>query len=326
MRYVIGVDGGQTSTTAVIADETGCLLGIGHGGPANHIHEPGGVERVQRSLADAIRGAISMADLQNARIAAACLGMTGGSEQMEAICVPVVPADRVIFGHDTRIALYSVTFGRPGVVIIAGTGAAAYGVNRSRQETWAGGWGYVLGDEGSAYWIAVRALNACCRASDGLEPPTQLLPLLLRHIEAEDLQHIHARIYSGRMVRPDIAALAEVVSLAAAQGDATARRILREAGKELALAVNAVIRGLHLEDEAVTVGTVGGVFRAGRAVLRPFREQVKQVAPHALIMAARVPAAVGAALMGLEAIDVPVHDALLANVESALPRLGAVKS
>src|SRR5579871_1795229 len=197
MRYVIGVDGGQTSTTAVIADETGCLLGIGHGGPANHIHEPGGVERVQRSLTDAIRGAITMADLQNARIAAACLGMTGGSEQMANICAPVVPAERLVFSHDTRIALYSVTFGRPGVVIIAGTGAAAYGVNHLGEQAKSGGWGYLLGDEGSGYWIAVRALNACCRAEDGLNPQTQMLSLFLRHLELEDISQVHARIYSG---------------------------------------------------------------------------------------------------------------------------------
>ncbi len=325
MRYVIGVDGGQTSTTAVIADETGCLLGIGHGGPANHIHEPGGVERVQRSLTDAIRGAVFMADLQNARIAAACLGMTGSSEQMERVCTPVVPTERLIFGHDTRIALYSVTFGRPGVVIIAGTGAAAYGINQYGEQAQSGGWGYLLGDEGSAYWIAVRALNACCRSSDGLNPPTQMTALLLRHLELEDLHQVHARIYSGRMARPDLAALAEIVSLAAAQGDAPARHILREAGKELALAVNAVIHRLHLEAEPITVGTVGGVFRAGRAVLRPFRERVKQVAPHAAIMPARVPAAVGATLMALETIDVSINDQLLANVQLALPRLGSVK-
>jgi glucosamine kinase len=325
MRYVIGVDGGQTSTTAVIADETGCLLGIGHGGPANHIHEPGGVERVQRSLTDAIRNAVTMADLQNARIAAACLGMTGGSEQMENVCAPVVPADRLIFGHDTRIALYSVTFGRPGVVIIAGTGAAAYGVNKLGKQAWSGGWGYLLGDEGSGYWIAVRALNACCRSVDGLNPPTQLLPLLLRHLELEDLQQVHTRIYSGRMARPDLAALSEIVSLASAQGDAMARQILREAGKELALAVNAVIQKLSLEAEPVTVGMVGGVFRAGRAVLRPFRERVKQVAPQATITPACVPAAVGAALMALEDIGIPIHDELLSNVRDALPRLGTVK-
>lgn len=326
MRYVIGVDGGQTSTTVVISDETGCLLGIGQGGPANHIHEPGGVERVRRSLSDAIRGALVMADLQNARIAAACLGMSGGSETMQQICAPIVPADRLIFGQDTRIALYSVTFGRPGVVVIAGTGSAAYGINDRGDQAAAGGWGYLLGDEGSGYWIALRALNACCRASDGLESPTQVLPLLLKHLEATDLSHLHHLVYSGKLARPELAALAEIVTRAAVQGDATARRILHEAGKELALTVNAVVQKLGVEQEPITIGTVGGVFRAGRAVLRSFRERVKRVAPLAIITPARVPGSVGAALMALEAIDVPLCDELLVNVNSALTRFGPVKT
>lgn len=326
MRYVLGVDGGQTSTTAVLADETGCLLGIGHGGPANHIHESGGVERVRHSLREAIRGAVSMADLENARIAAACLGMSGGTEVMEGVCVPVVPADQLIFGADTRIALYSVTLGQPGVVVIAGTGAAAYGVNADGKQAWAGGWGYLLGDEGSGYWIAVRALNACCRANDGIGPQTQLLPAMLQHFEAPDLKPIHRRIYSGEMARPDLAALAEVVSRTAAEGDAIARRILRDAGKELALIVNAVLIPLSLAQEPVTVGTVGGVFRAGRLVLRTFREVVQRTAPQAAIVPARVPAAVGAALMALETIGAPVRNGLLDNVQATLVRLGPVKT
>ncbi len=326
MRYVLGVDGGQTSTTAVIADETGCLLGIGHGGPANHIHEPGGVERVQRSVTESIRGAVAMADLDNARIAAACLGMTGGSKAMEEICAPVVPAETLIFGMDTQIALYSVTFGRSGAVVIAGTGAAAFGRNASGAEAAAGGWGYLLGDEGSGYWIAMRALNACCRAQDGIAPPTQLLPLFLQHLETPDLKHIHKRIYSGKMARPDIAALSEVVGRAAAQGDAPARRILREAGKELALTVNSVLLKLQMEREPVVVGTVGGVFRAGRLVLRTFREVVKRVAPEATILPSRVPASVGAVLMALEELNVCVDDRLLRKVEMSLPRLGTVKT
>lgn len=326
MRYVIGVDGGQTSTTAIIADETGCLLGIGHGGPANHIHESGGVERVRRSLSDAIRAARRMADLENARIAAACLGMTGGSAEMEAICEPVVPTDCLTLGQDTRIALYSVTFGRPGAVVIAGTGAAAYGLNNAGDEASAGGWGYLMGDEGSGYWIAVRALNACCRAADGLEPATQILPLLLQHFEYTDLKQIHRRVYSGDMARPDLAALSEIVGRAAAQGDAMARRILREAGKELAQIVVAVLKRLNLCDVPVTVGTVGGVFRAGRLVLRPFREAVYRDAPAADIIPSRVPSAVGAALMALEEIGVPATDGLLAQVQATLPRIGPVKT
>lgn len=327
MRYVIGVDGGQTSTTAVVADESGCLLGIGHGGPANHIHEPGGGERIRRSLSDAIRGALTMADLENARIAAACLGMTGGGDEaMRALCAPLVPSDTILFGQDTRIALYSVTFGRPGVVVISGTGAASYGLNACGDGASAGGWGYLMGDEGSGYWIALRALNACCRAHDSIGPPTQLLPLLLQHTETPDLRHLHRRVYSGALSRPDIAALSEVVGRAAAAGDATATRILRDAGRELALIVNAVIVKLALQQEPVTVGTVGGVFRAGRFVLRSFREAVKRVAPNANITSARVPSAVGAALMALDELGVPAHDDLFARVEATLPRLGAVKT
>jgi N-acetylglucosamine kinase-like BadF-type ATPase len=325
MRYVIGVDGGQTSTTAVIADETGCLLGIGQGGPANHIHEPGGVERVRRAVTDAIRGAVTMADLENARIAAACLGMTGGSAAMEAVCAPVVPADQMILAQDTRIALYSVTFGRPGAVVIAGTGASAYGRNRQDEEALAGGWGYLLGDEGSGYWIALRALNACCRAADGIGPTTQLLPLLLQHLEAPDLQSIHKQVYSGKMARPDIAALSAVVGRAAAQGDSTARRILHDAGKELALIGTAVLRKLRWEQEPVMVGTVGGVFRAGRMVLRTFREVVKRTTPEVVIVPSRVPSAVGAVLLALEEIGVPMQDTLLTRVETTLPHLGAMK-
>lgn len=326
MRYVIGVDGGQTSTTAVIADDTGCLLGIGHGGPANHIHEAGGIERVRRSLADSIRGATRMADLENARISAACLGMTGGTEVMEAICAPVVPTDRIIFGQDTRVALYSVTFGRPGAVVIAGTGAASLARNESGQEASGGGWGYLMGDEGSGYWIAVRALNACCLAADGIAPPTQILPALLQTLELSDLQAIHRKVYSGEWIRPDIAALAETVGRAAAQGDATAKRILREAGRELALIVNAVLKRADMHRGPVIVGTVGGVFRSGRFVLRTFREVVQSVAPEAEIISAKVPCAVGAAVMALEEIGIRVNDGLLDRVQATLPRLGPVKT
>ena len=325
MRYVLGVDSGQT-TTAIVADETGCLLGMGMGGPALNLQEPGGAARAQKSLGDAIAGAVRMADLQNARIAACCLGTRGDQAQTEVVCAPVVPTADLIFVPDTRIALYSVTLGRPGVVVAAGVSAGAYGVNASGESASCGGWGSLMGDEGSGYWIALRALNACCRAHDGIDAPTSLLPLVLRHLDAEDLPHVQRLMASDRLRCADVAGLSEVVSRAAAQGDKTARRILREAGKELALGAQSALRRLNMEGDAVIVGTVGGVFRAGRAVLRTFREMVLQTAPNARIVPARVPPAAGAALIALEAIDVPVRDDILTNLEAALPRLQLVKS
>jgi N-acetylglucosamine kinase-like BadF-type ATPase len=326
MRYVLGVDGGQTATTAIVADETGCLLGMGMGGPAHNLQEPGGIARAQKSLGDAITGAVRMADLQNARIAACCLGARSDREQIEVVCTPIVPTADLIFVPDTRIALYSVTLGRPGVVVVAGVSAGAYGVNARGEHASCGGWGSLLGDEGSGYWIAMRALNACCRAHDGIDAPTSLLPLVLKHLDVADLPHMQRLLSSERLRSADVAGLSEVVSRAAAQGDKTARRILREAGKELALGAQSVLRRLNMEGETVTVGTVGGVFRAGRTVLRTFREMVLQTAPNARIAPARVPPAVGAALIALEAIGIPACEDLLTNLEAALPRLQTVKA
>src|SRR5437867_9219076 len=101
MRHVLGIDGGQTSTVAVIADERGRLVGIGRGGPADHIHEPGGIERIRRSLKDAITEARANAGDSKLLLEAAYLGMTGGSEEMRAVCEPVVPAKRMTLGHDS---------------------------------------------------------------------------------------------------------------------------------------------------------------------------------------------------------------------------------
>lgn len=327
MRYVLGVDGGQTRTLAVVADETGKLLGMGLGGPANHIHEPGGIERVTRSLTDAIQGALSQAGLSSkASLSAACLGMTGGSEAMEAICTPLVPSERILFGHDTRIALYSVTMGRPGVVVISGTGSVAYGVNGEGEKAFAGGWGYLLGDEGSGYWIALKALNACGRAEDGLIPPTLLLPLILQRLEVENLKKVHHLLYSGKLSRPDIAALSETVSQAAAQGDAVALQILHQAGRELALLAVRVVTRLRMENQEVTIGTFGGVFRAGRPLLRPFRTAIKRKVPYACITHAHLPAAVGAALIALEAVGIKPTDTILNHVKQSLKKMPHLKS
>jgi N-acetylglucosamine kinase len=209
--------------------------------------------------------------------------------------------------------------------VVSGIGAAAYGVNALGQQASAGGWGYIIGDEGGGYWIALRALNACCRADDGIAAPTQILPLLLQHLELADIQEICHCIYACNPSRRDVAAMSEVVGRAAVAGDATARRILREAGKELALIVNACIVRLGLDQGAVTIGTVGGVFRAGRFVLRSFREAVKRVAPAASIVPCAVPPAVGAVLIALEDIDLPIADGVLTNVQATLPRLGPLK-
>lgn len=304
MRYVIGVDGGPGGTTAVLADESGCLLGIGQGGSVHIDTDAAGVERTRRAIRDAISGAISMAELENARIAAACVAIAGDPEEIEGVCVPVVPADYVFIGNQSKVALNTVTLGSPGVVVIADTVSQAFGMNSLKQTYATGGWNQPQGDEGSCYWIALRALNACCRSKDGVGPTTQILPLALQHLEADALQTLLRRFQRGDGIRSEVTALVEMVGLAAAQGDAVSKKLLRESGKELALSACAILVHLDMNENMVPVGTVGAVFRVGRLVLKAFRETVHKAAPRCEIISPRVPVCVGAAIAGLEEIGV----------------------
>ena len=324
-RFVLGVDGGQTSTTAVVMDESGVLRGVGSGGPANHIHEPGGIDRVRRSLRESILAACTNAGSRRLPIASAYLGMTGGSVEMEQVCRPAVPGQRMILGHDSLIALYSVTLGEPGVVVIGGTGSIGYGRTATGQTATAGGWGYVMGDEGSAYWIAIRALQECTKAADGRRPRTPLSLRILEHANAADLWQIHRRIYSGELSRPDIAGFAAAVGKAAADGERTARAILREAGEELGLLASTVIRKLRAGAHPLTVGHVGGVFRAGSPVMDPFRQAVLSAAPQAVLARPLVPAAVAAAMLALEDLGTRITDDVRGRILASLPALGEVK-
>lgn len=319
MRYVIGVDGGPTGTTAVIVDNCGNLLGVGLGGAASLDRDSTGAERLRRPLIEAITGAILMADLENARISAACISMSGDRDELECVLAPIVPADQISVGIHSHVALNTISLGAPGVVVLADISAEAYGVNGRHQSATTGGWGQVQGDDGSSYWLALRALNACCRAKDGVGANTQILPLLLQHFEADNLAHVFRRIHAGDMPRHEMVAMMDVIGGAAAQGDAIAKRLLREAGKELGMAACAILSQLEMTGDTVVVGTVGTVFRAGRLVLRAFREVVQSTAPHCRIIGPQAPICVGAAIEALIGLGVEFHEKTISSISKSLP-------
>jgi N-acetylglucosamine kinase-like BadF-type ATPase len=313
MRYVIGVEGTQAGMTAAAADATGCVLGICHGPALPSLREGNGHEAARRVIAEVIQSVIVMADLQNARFAAACVGVGEEMEVLEGLCVPVIPAERLLFAPPARLALAAIAPGRPGVAAFAGIGATVCGLNAEQALVTTGGWAGASGEEGSSVWIVYRALNACCRAVDGIGPETKILPLLLVHLETMDFRTAYCRIIAGPMSAARVTALIEVIRLAAKQGDATAQRILREAGRELGLAVSATLRRLGMQDGQPTVGTAGEVFQ-GRLVLRSFREVVQRTAAGAVITSPKVPLAVGAAALALEALGVELTEEVRARL------------
>ncbi|MCS6830927.1 MAG: hypothetical protein NZ749_09835 [bacterium] len=319
---VMGIDGGQSTTRALIADLDGNLLGFGTGGAANHIHEPGGPERLRHSLQTAVNEALQSACLSaHTRFAVTLCSMTGAGSQVEEICIHALPAEKVMVTHDTRAALYCLTQGAPGVAVIAGTGSVAFGMNENGETASVGGWGYLMGDEGSAYWIALQAINLCTRAEDGRAPNTWLKRVVLEHFGVDTLGALHRLIYSGQLSRAQIASAAKAVSDAARLGERIAQRVLSSAGRELGLMAVVVLRKLGMHYRHAPVGIVGGVAAAAEPLHTAFRERVYR-STLAQIIRPRCPMVVSAVCMALEQAGVQVDEPLWQRLEEQMQRFG----
>src|SRR5436309_5905773 len=192
MKLYLGVDGGQSGTTAIIGDETGRVLGTGEAGPCNHAGAVEGRGKLERAVAGSVSAACSQAGLDPAtvRFEAACFGMSGGPEDKEDILGRILRAERLVVTTDAVTALAGATAGGPGIITIAGTGSIAFGRNAAGQTVRAGGWGFIYGDEGGAFDIVRHALRAALRMDEGWGLPTTLRDRLLEATGGRDANHV----------------------------------------------------------------------------------------------------------------------------------------
>ena len=262
-RHYLGIDGGQSSTSALITDEAGVVLGSGCGGPCNHIATSQAHSRFVSVVGACLEQACSQAGLDRSTIefAAACLGFSGGPEDKERYSRELVRSRQYKITHDAEIALTGATEGQPGIIIIAGTGSMAFGRNQSGRTARAGGWGYVFGDEGGAFDITRRALRAILQTEEGWGPATELQPLLLEATKCGNANQLLHRFY-GNYPRQDVAALAPLVTRAALNGDQVALSILEKAAQSLAWFVAGVHQNLFLPREKTAIAQIGGVFQS----------------------------------------------------------------
>jgi N-acetylglucosamine kinase-like BadF-type ATPase len=276
MKLFLGVDGGQSRTTALIGDEDGRVLGAGIGGPCNHAGAEEGRRRLARAVSDSVAAASAQAGLVagTARFAAACFGMSGGPSDKRAVLEQILSVETLVITTDAVTALAGATGGKPGIVVIAGTGSIAFGRNAAERTARAGGWGYIFGDEGGAFDIVRQALRAALRHEEGWGPPTALHGTLLTATGAPDANDALHRFYSDQWPRPRVAALAPLVDETAMGGDAIAREILHGAAQQLATWSSSVRRQLWASEEPVRVAWIGGVFRS-RMLLERFRALVE---------------------------------------------------
>jgi len=272
----LGIDGGQSSTTAVLGDATGRVLGSGRGGPCNHVGAAEGRAKFTNAIIGCTFAAARQAGLDPAtlRFASICAGFSGGAADKQSLLGELLRSDKLTVTHDALIALSGATAGAPGLIVIAGTGSIAFGRNAEGKTARAGGWGFLFGDEGGGFDLTRQALRAALRYEEGWGPPTALHRMLLEATGAANANDLLHRFYTSEWPRSRIAALSKLIDEAAAAGDLIARDLLHVSAQQLAGYATSVRRQLFKPGDTVRVAYVGGVFRSG-LLLERFRALVE---------------------------------------------------
>jgi len=297
--HVLGIDAGGTKTVCLLADEHGAVVAEGRG-PGANLHAAGelAVEKVLHEVMEAAAAGRAVVS------AAICLGIAGVDRDDEARTVRAImrriaSQTRVLVVNDALIALVAGAGDAAGIVIIAGTGAIAYGRNAAGEAARAGGWGHMIGDEGSGYWIGREAVAAVMRAADGRGPVTRLTEGILAHFGAEDVSRLPRIVYDRDEPRRRVAALGPIVQQAAITGDAVATRILESAADELVLAAQSVAARLEMRGDAFTFFLAGGVFRVVPWLAGELPRRLSEVAPRCQVRLLEPEPATGAVWLAL---------------------------
>lgn len=276
MKLFLGVDGGQSGTTAVIGDESGRILGTGEAGPCNHAAAGEGRAKLERAIAGSVAAACAQAGLDAAavRFEAACFGMSGGPDDKREIVAATLRVERLVVTDDAVIALAGATSTGQGIITIAGTGSIAFGRNPAGRTARAGGWGHIFGDEGGGFDIARQAARAILRMDEGWGPATGLRERLLEATGSANANEMLHRFYTDEWPRSRVARLAALVDAAAAESDAVALAIMRGAAQQLAMLAGAVREQLWPPESVLDIAYIGGVFQS-RMLLENFRTLVE---------------------------------------------------
>jgi N-acetylglucosamine kinase-like BadF-type ATPase len=299
----LGVDGGGTKTQIAIMNGAREVVCEGVAGPSNPLRV--GVETSVNNIMQAIDAACDTAGASRGDIVSATLGLAGVRRQdlrqrVRESFFKHIHLRGIEVVTDAEIALYGTTLGKPGLVIIAGTGSICLGKNAQGEIAVAGGWGPLAGDEGGGSTIARQALAHVAKASDGRGEPTTLSERAAKYFRASTPENLIVAIYSPQMDNARIAGFARFVVETALEGDKIAVDIISEGGYELGRAACAVIKKLGLTRHKVPVGCVGSIFKAGEMFTAPMIDTIHRVAPKAFLTTPLRQPAHAAALMAFE--------------------------
>lgn len=280
--YVIGIDAGCTRTKALAAGPgmEPLFEAYGKGAALNSLPR----QKVEENLAQLLAYCFTKGGLPQERCRCVCLGAAGAGRAeargtLSGMLHRILGDTPVYVTHDGAGALAGCVENGEGILLSSGTGSICYARN-ARGETWrTGGWGLIMGDEGSGYDVACKMLQAIVRAKDGRGLPTLLTGLVLDYWGLGDVDQLVESVYNGKRGKSGIAALACLCETAYQKGDCVARRIIGEAAEALAELAAVAAGRLWMPEESVVCVCTGGLLENSPILVRHFQEAVEAKRP-----------------------------------------------
>ena len=301
MQFVIGIDGGGTKTLVKIANLEGKLIFCAEGGPANI----NSTERhtIQSTIADLIIEGLKAIGGDPPDCRMLCMGTAGAGRPAEKVIFENIFRNLgfsdILITDDAHTALYGGIDSDEGVILISGTGSICYGRNKRGETRRAGGWGYIIGDEGSGYDIGLQAIKHTARSIDKRDGESLLSSMILKRLGISGMDELIGLIYRSGNGRSIIAELAPVVDEAYINGDIYAKGILDNSVSELFKCVKAVIDGMEFSRKQIYLAFSGSVLKKCRYISGRLKDVICSTYPEITVIDAKNDAAWGAVLMAL---------------------------
>lgn len=268
-KYAIGIDGGGTNLRVIVVQPDLTVVGQAHAGTANPsvIGRDASADLIQNT----IHAAVQNANLAPSEISAVGIGVAGAPREfcydwLHDTVYGALPDTLIVPSSDHEIALVGSLGKREGVLILAGTGSVGYGVNAAGESALVGGWGYLLGDEGSGYLLGMDALRALMKSWDGRLPETTLTDAILTALNLLDIWGIVHWLYGDTIRTPEVAKLSRIVLEHATNGDKVAQAIVQTGVEGLADHVDTIKRRLAMQEAEIAFA--GGILTSDNLLSR----------------------------------------------------------
>jgi len=319
-KIVLGMDVGGTKTHAVLMDNKGHVLGQGFGASANINFVT--LAQAEKSFGDAITAAQKQAGLGKLTTEVAIIGIEPDPAPLHPFIKKAANPQKIIHKKEGECSLVGGLVEHVGVSLIAGTGSVGWGRNQQGRTHVTSCWG-TIGDEGSAYDLARRGVNASFWATDGRGPKTKLCEALCEHFGVKKVQDFVTPIYQNPDVRKNFAALSRIVMKVAdeGKGDPVAVEVIKEGARSLGLIITTCAEVLGLDKAPYRVAATGGLVSSGGWYFDLVQQAIRAKHPKATLVKPRFEPAIGAALLGLMELGVKWDDTVVKNIESSLKKL-----